>query len=152
MKLGFVLWTVFCLIVAAGLAWKFQADNIYSGKNDLFRAGDTNELSIDGPVSLEAASSSFFAIRQINGEKTIVGVLTKAPLGWSGTEYFKSEPILVQGDWTVEKGSNITFHVTSSESVTVIQKLKPNVKAFTFLLTVIASVAVWGFVVLIAEQ
>lgn len=144
MKAAFWIWTVFCVVGAGLLIWFLPADQSYSGSNITLTTDDKRQLSINAEsVTIEAASGSFFVLRKTSGE-AIVGSPTQKPLGWDEDEYYRAEPTQVQGgEWIVEKGSDITIHLSSSGNITVQGALKSGEKALSDILLVVFAFSIW---------
>lgn len=140
----FWIWTGFCIVGAGLLIWLSTININHSGSIITLTTNDSYQLTINAEsVTIEAASSNFFVLRQPRGE-IIVGTLTEKPLGWYSDEYYKSEPAKIQGGvWIVEKGKDITIHITSMDSVTVQKSLKVETKLSYGLVVVGVAFIIW---------
>jgi hypothetical protein len=144
MKVSFWIWTFVCLIIAGFLIWRVSYDQKLSGNNITLHTNYKRYLTIDAEsVTIEAASSSFFMLRQLSGE-TIIGTATEKPLGWVSKEYYTAEKKeFPGGEWIVEKGNYITVHITSPGSFTVQEGLITGEKIFVDILIAVAAILVW---------
>lgn len=146
----FCIWTaiaVMAVILLSGLVVKSQN---FTGSDITLTIDSTNLLTINAtsPVTIETASNQFFVFR--NGAETVVGVLTPKPLGWDKYEYFTTGKTEIRsGTWIVEKGSSITTHLSSSESMAVQEDLKFEEKVTVLIKVILVSLIIWGLGVLV---
>jgi hypothetical protein len=102
-------WSLICLLAWLGITIWLFIPKTHNGTNVSFKTKSDTQITIGSKAaSLEAVGSSFFALRQTNGNgKTIVGIPKVKPLGWNNDEYFVAEAVQIDDNsvWYVEKGS-----------------------------------------------
>jgi hypothetical protein len=143
MNKGLWIWTTICIILTALIIWAITLNHTYIGNDITLNADTSHSFNINADtVSIEAASVSFFAIHSSNGE-SIISKSSPKPLGWNG-DYFKTEPMQIHGGlWEIDKGNNITIHITSSSRITILEYLMPSIKILTYFLIILMMSLIW---------
>ena len=147
-KIAFWIWTALCIAGAITIITLSNRDVIKTGEDIVLTISDTSVLVINKEATLEAASPDFFVLRKLTGE-VINGIPTEIPLGWKSEAYYKTEPMTVQGEWLVEKGSNITIQISAEESMSVRVALKENSKVWGAFLMSFLAFLIWLLVLLL---
>lgn len=152
MKTWFWIWTVVCLVLAAGIAWVAGRDRNYTGTNiDLVTDADEILKINSDSLTIEAASDHFFALRSLEGQG-IVGSSTEKPIGWEGEEYFKLDPTQTRGgEWIVENGKKISLNLSSSDSIAVVVSLKPIPILIEVIFGLVCAGALWLAIIVLAK-
>ena len=145
MKLELWVISVSYVFAVVGIIWSvLKKVNRYRGQNITLTTNDHNVLSVKAEsVTAEAASGNFFCIRSPGGE-TIIGKQEK-PLEWWVAYFIAKASKVKGGEWIVEKGSDITIHLSGSGSdeVTVEETLTSGWKVIDALQYILAATFIW---------
>lgn len=139
---GFWFWTLICVVGGVLFMSALVTENSYSGSSIELTANSNWEITIEAEeASLEAASSSYFALSRSSGGN-VAGERSPKPLGWDTPEYFTASAENVQGHWIVEDGTTITLAI-SGEELTVHAVMKSEQVIAMRILIGIVAFLVW---------
>lgn len=140
------LWSFICIFLFGFFLWLLNEEDVYTGNDINVEVGSYNYIVIDAvePVTLEAASESFFVLRDPEGKVFVIGKPALPPLGWQSDAYFKAEAQVVPADkLLVEQGSAVTVHFTSETSMTMEVVLKQESKIFLVVFLFLMIFLIW---------
>ena len=142
---AFLSWTVVCVIGAALMLWKLP--NIkwgHPGKDVTFSVSDGNQFITAKPAIIEVASSNFFLLRNKKTSEVVSGLPKPKPLGWSSDEYYTAGPVdFGAGTWIVEKGAEITVHLTAKVDINTIELKDDESRMWATIVLLVLAFILW---------
>ncbi|MFH1565933.1 MAG: hypothetical protein ABIB98_01900, partial [bacterium] len=124
-------------------------DKIIMGSDVEFVTDLNHTLIVSAEVVTVEAASLYrpFAVRTSNGE-SIVSVPMTLPLGVKGFEdnnyYYKSSAQQIKGGkWIIEEGLGITFHLSSENSIIILQQVTEEYKVKLVSQSIVLVLLLW---------
>lgn len=142
---AFLIWTGMCLV---GTIWMLSKlpniEWVHLGKNVTFSTSDGNQFVTAKPATIEVASSNFFLLRNKKTSEVVSGLPKPKPLGWSSDEYYTAGPVdFVAGTWIVEKGSEVTVHLTAEVDINTTESKDNELRMWTTVVLLLVGFVVW---------